>query len=65
MNVYYTYPQFSRLPYELQNEILAYLPPHPVKCILDECVNEYNYDTDFLLANYRFFDLILGRYCNI
>ena len=58
MNVYYTNAQFSKLPYELQNEILSYLPPHPIKCILDECLIYYDYDTDFLMAGYSFFNLI-------
>ena len=51
MNVYYTNPQLSKLPYELQNEILSYLPPHPIKCILDKCIYKFNLD-DFEYFEY-------------
>jgi hypothetical protein len=30
MNIYYTNPQFIKLPIELQNHICSYLPPHPI-----------------------------------
>jgi hypothetical protein len=30
MNIYYTNPQFIKLPNELQNHICSYLPPHPI-----------------------------------
>jgi hypothetical protein len=30
MNIYYTNPQFIKLPNELQNKICSYLPPHPI-----------------------------------
>jgi hypothetical protein len=30
MNIYYTNPQFIKLPVELQNHICSYLPPHPI-----------------------------------
>jgi hypothetical protein len=40
MNVFYTFPRFAYLPIELQNIICSYLPPHPIKIIMDEVINE-------------------------
>lgn len=38
MNIYYTNPYFTKLPYELKNHIYSYMPEHPVI----KCMSEYN-----------------------
>lgn len=37
MNIYYLNPQFEKLPYELQNHICSFLPPHPIKNMITKC----------------------------
>jgi hypothetical protein len=36
MNIYYTNPFYDKLPNEIQNHICSFLPPHPIKKIIQK-----------------------------
>lgn len=58
MNIYYTYPQFNKLPNELKNHICSYLCKHPIvkemKIFLDNC-KEHNLPISILLISNKKF----------